>query len=218
MIATVASGLGLLLDEVVFVGGAVAELYVTSPGAASVRPTVDVDMVTNIVSRSELTQLEQQLRELDFANDISPDAPICRWIYQGIQVDVMPTEKNVLGFSNPWYLTGFTNRITANLISGTTIHILPPAIYLCTKLEATKDRGYPDLRESHDFEDIVYLLDNRPEILAEIQQSDMQIQAFLSATFQELKTNYTFDEAIRYALPGTTKKVHSMIEQIISVV
>lgn len=103
MLQVIASGLAELKDAVVFVGGAVAELYVENIGAAPVRPTLDIDLIINIVSKPEFANLENQLRKLGFANDLSEGAPICRWLYQGIKVDVMPTDTKVLGFSNDRY-------------------------------------------------------------------------------------------------------------------
>lgn len=47
-IQAVSKGLGDLLDEVVFVGGAVAGLYATSTGAGDIRVTLDVDCVIEI--------------------------------------------------------------------------------------------------------------------------------------------------------------------------
>jgi len=41
MLQTVASGLGDLVDEMVFVGGAVAELYADDPASSDIRPTQD---------------------------------------------------------------------------------------------------------------------------------------------------------------------------------
>jgi len=51
MLQTVAKGLGELNKVVVFVGGAVAELYVTDPAASEIRPTLDVDCVIELSSR-----------------------------------------------------------------------------------------------------------------------------------------------------------------------
>lgn len=45
MLQTVANGLGELRDEMVFVGGAVAELYADNPAASEIRPTIDADCV-----------------------------------------------------------------------------------------------------------------------------------------------------------------------------
>lgn len=43
MLQIVANGLEELKDNMVFVGGAVAELYASNPEALDIRPTLDVD-------------------------------------------------------------------------------------------------------------------------------------------------------------------------------
>lgn len=85
------------------------------------------------------------------ANDISEGAPICRWIYKDIKVDVMPTDSKVLGFSNRWYKEGIENKITKSLPDETEIFVFPSAYYLAAKFEAYNGRGGYDLRQSHDF-------------------------------------------------------------------
>jgi len=102
MLQTVAIGLGNLKNRMVFVGGAVAELYAENPAASDIRPTLDVDCVIELRSGAAHARLEDDLRVRGFTNDSSPGAPICRWLYQGIKVDVMPTDEKVLGFSNKW--------------------------------------------------------------------------------------------------------------------
>lgn len=96
MLQTVAHGLGKLKDEMVFVGGAVAELYADNPAASEIRPTLDVDCVIEISSRLQFAKMEENLRAKGFKNDTSEGAPICRWIYADIKVDVMPTDSAVL--------------------------------------------------------------------------------------------------------------------------
>ncbi len=119
MLQTVANGLGELKKDMVFVGGAVAELYATNPASSDIRPTLDVDCVIELHSKTNYAKLEDNLRAKGFANDTSEGAPICRWIYQNIMVDVMPTDANILGFSNIWYDGGIENRITKVLPDGT---------------------------------------------------------------------------------------------------
>lgn len=111
MLQTVANGLGNLKDEMVFVGGAVAELYADNPAASEIRPTLDVDCVIEISSRHQFAKMEENLRTQGFKNDTSEGAPICRWIYKGIKLDVMPTDSDVLGFSNRWYEEGIQIKI-----------------------------------------------------------------------------------------------------------
>ncbi len=66
------------------------------PASSDIRPTQDVDCMIELSSYKEHTELEEDLRAKGFANATSQGAPICRWIYQNIKVDVMPADKNVL--------------------------------------------------------------------------------------------------------------------------
>lgn len=63
MLQTVANGLGELKDEMVFVGGSVAELYANNPAASDIRPTLDVDCVVELSSKTAHAKLEEKLRE-----------------------------------------------------------------------------------------------------------------------------------------------------------
>lgn len=99
MITTVARRLGSLREKVVFVGGCATGLFITDPAMPEVRVTKDVDVIIDIATRMEYSRLEADLRSKGFRNDISEDAPLCRWVVDGIKVDVMPTKKDILGFS-----------------------------------------------------------------------------------------------------------------------
>ena len=115
MLQIVATGLGELKEVLVFVGGAVAELYADDPASSDIRPTQDVDCVIELSSRMEHARLEKNLRSKKFAHDTSKGAPICRWIYQGIKVDVMTTDESIFGFKNLWYPGGVENKISKKL-------------------------------------------------------------------------------------------------------
>ena len=123
MLQIVAIGLGELTDQMVFVGGAVAELYATYPESADIRPTLDIDCVIELGTKTAHAKLEEKLRSKGFAHDISQGAPICRWIYHDIKVDVMPADPDILGFSNRWYSEGIKYKITNTLPNGTDISI-----------------------------------------------------------------------------------------------
>jgi len=69
MLQTVANGLGELKNNMVFIGGAVAELYANDPAAFDIRPTLDVDCVIELSSRIEHARLEEDLRAKGFVND-----------------------------------------------------------------------------------------------------------------------------------------------------
>lgn len=217
MLQTVAYGLEELKEEMVFVGGAVAELYADDPASSDIRPTQDIDCTIELRSYKEHTELEEDLRTKGFANDTSQGAPICRWIYQDIKVDVMPTDENILGFNNQWYPGGVDNKISKTLPDGTEIYVFPPEYYLASKFDAHHDRGGNDLRQSQDFEDIIYVLDNCTDILENIRNADESVKSYLKAECERLLENDGLFEGIDCALPlGSDSDRVEMIVPIIT--
>ena len=207
----VAQALSTLKEQVVFVGGAVAELYADYPEISDIRPTIDVDCVVDMQINTYLdySNLEEQLRKLGFANDVSENAPICRKIFQGIIVDVMPANIDILGFSNPWYKDGITNKTSAILLDGTSIYILPVEYFVATKLEALDSRGGKDIRGSHDWEDIVYVLDNCSCFINNFRQcNNHDLTAYLKEKFDNILNNRNIREIIYSALPHNAEEEH----------
>lgn len=216
MLQIVADGLKELKAEIVFVGGAVAELYADDPASSDIRATLDVDCTIELSSYKELTELEEDLRAKGFANDNSKGAPICRWIYQEIKVDVMPTKGNVLGFNNRWYQGGVENKISKTLPDGIEINVFPPSYYLASKFEAHNHRGGNDLRQSHDFEDIIYILDNCTSVLEDISNAPEDVKDYLRTECERLFTNDGLSEGIESALPyGSDSDRVEIIEDLI---
>src|SRR3954452_6064608 len=86
-----------LLDEVVFVGGATVELWITDPAAPAPRPTKDVDVIVEVASRARFHQFEERLRRHGFRED-TESGVICRWHQGELVLDVMPTDASILGF------------------------------------------------------------------------------------------------------------------------
>ena len=97
-IKAVARLLKALQQEVVFVGGATVSLYAAAT-AAETRPTDDVDVLIELASYNSYAALDEQLRKAGFENDIESGI-ICRYRVQGIITDIMPTEPEIIGFSN----------------------------------------------------------------------------------------------------------------------
>ncbi|MBD3749949.1 MAG: nucleotidyl transferase AbiEii/AbiGii toxin family protein [Sphingobacteriales bacterium] len=146
-----------LTQDIVFVGGAVVSLYATNSELASeIRPTEDVDVLVELASYGGCSQLDQRLREIGFANDITSGI-ICRYKIKGIVVDVMPTNSDVIGFSNRWYPEGFYNAIVKEIDEDNLIKIFSLPYFVATKWEAFLNRGKNDYRTSKDFEDLVYI-------------------------------------------------------------
>ena len=93
-----------ILDELVFVGGCATGLLLTDTGAAGIRPAKDVDAIVEVTSYAMYAALSERLRAIGLTEDMSKDAPLCRWRHRDIIFDVMPTDARVLGFSNTWYV------------------------------------------------------------------------------------------------------------------
>jgi hypothetical protein len=64
-----------LLEQLVFVGGAVAGVLITDPAMPEIRPTQDVDVICSVIARSDYHQLGRQLRQRGFQEDSRPGAP-----------------------------------------------------------------------------------------------------------------------------------------------
>jgi predicted nucleotidyltransferase len=144
-----------LRQQLVFVGGAVAGLLITDPAQPAIRPTEDVDLVAHVLARIDYYELERALRERGFAQDMRPDAPICRWMIERVTVDVMPTLDEVLGFSNRWYAMAVETAQGVTLPSGAKILVITAPAFVATKLEAFAGRGGGDYLFSHDLGDII---------------------------------------------------------------
>jgi predicted nucleotidyltransferase len=216
---TAAKGLGELLDQVVFVGGATVEFYAPDAGAPQSRPTVDVDCIIDVHSYDSYGHLEEALRKKGFRNDQRKGAPLCRWIYEDMTIDVMPTETEVLGFSSRWYEEGTRHTSAVNLPQGQRIRILQPSYFLASKLEAAKSRGWVDLRASTDFEDVVYVLRNRNSIFNDILHADLDVQQYITDTFAQVLARDDADEAIAAVLDfgepvGTAQMIRNLIKDI----
>jgi predicted nucleotidyltransferase len=176
-----------LAGEVVFVGGAVVSLYADRP-AIGVRPTDDVDIVVELMSYSGFAAVEEKLRKKGFAHD-KESRIICRYKINGVIVDIMPTGEGILGFSNKWYADAFANSFEFLLDDQYRIRLFQPAWFIASKLEAFNDRGGNDGRMSSDFEDIVFILNNRNDIWQEMRSAPEPVKKYLKEQFNSLLAN-----------------------------
>lgn len=210
----IAHGLGDLNKETAFVGGSVAELYADDPAATEIRMTEDVDCVIELASYRGLYELEEDIRKLGFVNDTTPGAPICRWIYKGETVDIMPADKSVLGFSNEWYKPALAYRNNVILPDGTSIFIFPTLYYIATKIEAIKGRGGNDLRFSHDLEDLIYVLNNCREIIKIFEhEKNTTLKTYISNWARQMLERKNGREEIECVLPyGDFERLDYIVE------
>ena len=211
-IKSVYHSLGELKEKVVFVGGATISLYVDTK-TEEIRPTDDIDIVVEIYTDQEYAALDEQLRKLGFVNDQTTRV-ICRYTIQGLIVDVMPTQSDALGFSNKWYQPAFENSIQYNL-GDEKIRIFSSPFFIASKLEAFLQRGKNDGRTSTDFEDIIFLLENRSTIWKELNDAETILSTYLKETFRKLMQNENFEEWVDcHAGFGRVPATYFIMEQL----
>lgn len=194
----VAHALGDLCDELILIGGCAASLLIDAPTAPPPRVTYDVDLLAVVTALRNYHALEEKFAQRGFTRDMSPEAPICRWRIGKILVDLMPTEESVLGFSNRWYPHAAESAMKMTLPSGNIIRLISAPAFLATKFEAFQTRGKSDLVFSHDFEDIINVLEGRAAIVAEVAASSPVLCSYLATQFGLIGQR----EDLQNVLPG----------------
>lgn len=197
-IELIAHALGPLREKLLFVGGCAVDLLITDKAAAPARITYDVDLVAEVAGLVAYHELEKEFSALGFKRDIAMDGPICRWLYRELEIDLMPTDSKILGFANRWYPLALETAQRVELPSGKSINLISAPLFLATKFEAFADRGRSDWLGSHDLEDIINVLDGRPEIVDEIKASKSDVRDALISQFKLLIDTPAFNSA----LPG----------------
>ncbi|NDK57584.1 nucleotidyl transferase AbiEii/AbiGii toxin family protein [Pontibacter fetidus] len=194
VIKKVALGLQELKQDMVFVGGATLSIYADDPAADPVRPTSDIDLSVSLAGYGAWNKLQERLQELGFYPD-SKSKVICRFTYKGIMIDVMPDDPKILGFTNPWYRSGLERSLLTQVTDGLEIRVLPVAYFLATKFSAYYSRG-GDPRMSHDFEDIIYVTDNRLNLIEEIAAAPLEVRSYLQQEYGLIWNNRYRDEIL----------------------
>ncbi len=189
----VAIALEELNEDVIFIGGAVIGLYVTDEGAEQPRPTKDIDVSVQINSYRQMDELRVKLASKNIYP--APEEKVTyRFSYEEILIDFIPFEDTPLGPTNRWLKPGFTRAYPVQ-IGEYEIKILPVSFFLATKWEAFINRGH-DYRTSHDFEDIIYILDNNQKVVDDIEKAPKDLQVFLKGMGEEILSHQYLNEII----------------------
>lgn len=209
VVEKVALALGELNQEVVYVGGAVVSLYVTDSGAEQPRPTKDIDISVQVSSYAQMDNLREQLSR----KRIYPaptETVMYRYSFEDILIDFIPFEETPLGPTNKWLKPGFEKAYPIK-IGKTEIRILPVSLYLTTKWEAFNNRG-GDPRMSHDFEDIIYVIDNNLELVDDTMRAEEPVRKLLAEMANSILSHPSKDEIIECHLnPFTAKERKQLI-------
>lgn len=209
-IKAVSNALKELNAKVVFVGGSTVSFYSDRP-SLEVRPTEDVDLLVEILNYKERSQIEEKLRQLGFSHDMESGI-VCRYMIEGITVDILPTDDPSIGFSNIWYSEGFKFSVQYAIHDQNFIEILAAPYFVATKFEAFGSRGRNDGRTSEDFEDIIFILENRKAIWEEMNNSGLELRNYLKSKFRFLISNKNIVEWVSSHI-GTEN--HGVVNQIL---
>lgn len=203
--------IGKLSEQLVFTGGAVVELYLENP--AQMRPTKDIDCILAVNTLVQYHAFEEVLFEQGFENAgfSEPGSPICRYKYKDILLDIMPTNKAVLGFTNRWFKEAFDNPISISLPSGRHVRLASLPYMLAIKLEAMINRANSDFRTSRDLEDLVLLFDGRKNSKDQIEKAPKSVRHYIQNTLTDLLENSNFLEAIRACSPDGFEQANRVL-------
>lgn len=203
MLRTVAEALGGdLRERLVFVGGCTTALFLTDIiTLEGVRATDDVDLIVDLAGYADWAAMQETLRDKGFTES-SDDSVTCRMRLGELKVDFMPDDPAILGFTNRWYARGVETAVRFPLTPALGIRLLMPPLFVATKLEAYLGRGQGDLLRSRDLEDLLLILDGRPEIVAEVLVADTEIRRFIAEQFTALLQDRDFDHFLEGNIRG----------------
>jgi hypothetical protein len=195
----VADALGDLREELVFVGGSIAGLLLTDPAAMSIRATRDVDAVVEATTLAQYYVATQKLPARGFVPN-ADSTVICRWKHRnsGALFDIVPVDPAVLGFSNRWYAEAVRTATRVSLREGLDIRLVTAPAFVATKLVAFADRGRSDYLVSHDLEDVLTVVDGRPELCEELRSVIPGLRAYIAEQISGLLRQPDFADR----LPG----------------
>ncbi len=178
---------------------------------------MDVDAIAEITSYREYVQFAGRLREIGFIEDSSEGAPLCRWTKGEVVLDVMPLDKGILGFSNRWYREAMRTAEMMMIEPSLRIQRIAAPFFLATKLEAFKGRGARDYFASHDLEDLLSVVDGRPELMDEVRAASGDLRAYFALEFGALLRDSRFVDALAGHLlpdPASQSRMPMLLDKL----
>ena len=211
-----AQAMGPLCERVVFVGGCATGLLLSNPKLMDVRATEDVDAIVEVATLVGYHQLADELMQRGFKQTMADNTPPFRWFWQRMQLDLVPLDEKVLGFANRWYRSGFAAAMQTEVAQSLVLRHLSAPYFLATKFEAFNDRGRNDVYASHDLEDILTVVEGRPELVQELAAAATDVRQHVAHCVAELLANPDFNNALGGLLtqPDREPLVRARLQQI----
>src|SRR3990172_6666005 len=119
----------------------------------------------------------------------------------------MPLDENILGFSNRWYESAMDSTQEFEIEREIRIRVVTAPYFCATKLEAFKGRGRGDYLASHDLEDLITVVDGRPELLDELRSAPEDLRSYIADVIgQMMKARQFIDALPGYLLPDSASQ------------
>jgi predicted nucleotidyltransferase len=216
LLIDMARAMGPLCEQVVFVGGCATGLLLDDSGLMDVRPTEDVDAIVEVATLAAYHGLAGQLMQRGFKQTMADNTPPFRWYWNRLQLDLVPLDEKILGFSNPWYRVGYAAAVVSHVAEGLSLRHLSAPHFLATKFEAFKDRGQGDVYLSHDLEDIITVIEGRSAVALEVAAASADVREHVSKSVAALQVLPHFHNALPGLLsdPGREETVLARLNRI----
>jgi len=220
-LSQVAKKLVGLQERFAFVGGCVLPLLLDATYRPSARSTFDVDVIVGVVSRTAESGLDERLRALGFHHDIRANAPRCRWILEGMTVDVMAQGPG-LEFATAWLVDGLAAAVDLELSPGVHARVITPPYFMAAKIQAFRDRGTtrgrPDYYGSKDLEDVIALVEGRTTLVSELEHANPRVQQYVVSEITRLLRDQSFIDALPAHLSDMTGTVrHDAQKRVVDI-
>jgi len=219
MLHCVAKKLGPLRSKVVFMGTTILPFLMTNNTIWNQRQSKDVDFIVYFSSKNDIYEFEDALWEQGFKRGTI--GPIYHWITEGIGVDVVPADPDVIGFNNQWSLEAVQYAQQANIGEDLVINMINSPYFLGVKFSAFDKRGKNNYMRSYDVADIVRVVYEDDDLIKKIQaNASSNLRQFLCYQFNNLLKNNNIKEVIMnhlseaYRTEAGVNKVLGRIENI----
>lgn len=209
----IAVALGDLVDDVVFIGGAIAPLLQTRPPFASARQTKDVDGVMSSTAYADVGRVHAQLRAAGFRQAPEDAGHVHRWRSPADELfDLVPSGAHLGGTGQVWDTVAIESHEVADLGGGVTIRHASACAFVALKWAAHADRGDDDPYNSRDLEDILALVASRPTIADETNAAGALLRPYLMERFARLWNDPRLKDLLAGHLNNADDRLYTMRE------
>jgi hypothetical protein len=191
----------------VFTGGGIVQLLITDPAAPPASLTKDVDAVLEIASYGDYAEIENALRAAGFVQSFQDKAAIVAWYWKDRRIDILPHKPfPLIATINRWFPWVLEDAVRFEVQQGQFAWIASAPSFLATKFEAFFSRGGGDYVGSKDIEDILAIVDGRPELVGELAAAPREVSDFLRKCFADFLSNRTFLDSIPHLIPDSGRE------------